>query len=93
MRYSESEARALVVQAGHRLVACGLVARTWGNISARVSDTHFVITPVAAAMIRCSPKIWCWFVLRIAHMKGKESLPVKKASMLPPIGIVRILVL
>ena len=45
MRYSESEARALVVQAGHRLVACGLVARTWGNISARVSGTHFVITP------------------------------------------------
>jgi len=45
MHYSESEARTLVVQAGHRLVACGLVARTWGNISARVSDTHFVITP------------------------------------------------
>ena len=45
MHYSESEARDLVVQAGHRLVACGLVARTWGNISARVSDTHFVITP------------------------------------------------
>jgi len=45
MHYSESEARVLVVQAGHRLVKCGLVARTWGNISARVSDTHFVITP------------------------------------------------
>ena len=45
MNYSEKEARALVVQAGHRLVECGLVARTWGNISARVSDTHFVITP------------------------------------------------
>lgn len=45
MNYSEQEARALVVQAGHRLVECGLVARTWGNISARVSDTHFIITP------------------------------------------------
>ena len=45
MRYRESEARALIVQAGHRLVECGLVARTWGNISARVSDTHFIITP------------------------------------------------
>ena len=44
MNYTEGEARALVVQAGHRLVECGLVARTWGNISARVSDTHFVIT-------------------------------------------------
>lgn len=45
MNYSEHDARSLVVQAGHRLVECGLVARTWGNISARVSDTHFVITP------------------------------------------------
>ena len=45
MHYNESEARDLVVQAGHRLVECGLVARTWGNISARVSDTHFIITP------------------------------------------------
>lgn len=45
MKYNEKEARERVVQAGHRLVACGLVARTWGNISARVSDTHFVITP------------------------------------------------
>lgn len=45
MNYSESEARSLVVQAGHRLVECGLVARTWGNISARISDSHFVITP------------------------------------------------
>lgn len=45
MIYSEQEARELVVDAGHRLVACGLVARTWGNISARVSDTQFIITP------------------------------------------------
>ena len=42
MTYSENEARALVVRSGHLLVECGLVARTWGNISARVSDTHFV---------------------------------------------------
>lgn len=45
MKYSEKEARDFVVQAGHRLLECGLVARTWGNISARVSDTHFIITP------------------------------------------------
>jgi L-fuculose-phosphate aldolase len=45
MKYDEKEARDLVVQAGHQLLECGLVARTWGNISARISDTHFVITP------------------------------------------------
>lgn len=45
MTYTEQEARRLVIEAGHRLLASGLTARTWGNISARVSNTHFVITP------------------------------------------------
>jgi L-ribulose-5-phosphate 4-epimerase len=39
------KAKELVIEAGLKLVKSGLVARTWGNISARVSDTHFVITP------------------------------------------------
>ncbi|MFA5763041.1 MAG: class II aldolase/adducin family protein [Bacilli bacterium] len=38
-------ARQLVVEAGLKLVKSGLIARTWGNISARVSDTQFVVTP------------------------------------------------
>lgn len=45
MAYSEQEARELVVEAGRLLLERGLVARTWGNISARISDTHFIITP------------------------------------------------
>lgn len=45
MAYEKSEAVKLVIEAGHRLVEAGLVARTWGNISARISDTQFVITP------------------------------------------------
>ncbi len=45
MAYSKEEAKALIIKAGHRLVKEGLVARTWGNISARISDTQFVITP------------------------------------------------
>ena len=45
MAYSLTEARELVVRAGKMLVAEGLTARTWGNISARISDTQFVITP------------------------------------------------
>lgn len=45
MTYSEKEARALIIQAGHKLVESGLAARTWGNISARISSTHFLITP------------------------------------------------
>lgn len=45
MAYTESEARELVVEAGKRLLETGLIARTWGNVSARISDTQFVITP------------------------------------------------
>ncbi len=39
------EAKDLVIKAGHELVAEGLIARTWGNISCRISDEEFVITP------------------------------------------------
>lgn len=43
--YSESEARELVIKAGLELVEKKLIARTWGNISARISDNEFIITP------------------------------------------------
>ena len=43
------EARELVLAAGNELVREGLIARTWGNISARISDTQFVITPTGRA--------------------------------------------
>lgn len=56
MNYTEQEARALVIEAGHRLLEKGLVARTWGNISARVSDTHFVITPSGRAYDTLQPE-------------------------------------
>lgn len=40
-----STARELVVKAGIRLVESGLIAGTWGNVSCRISDDYFVITP------------------------------------------------
>ena len=43
--YSETEARELVIQAGHMLTEKKLIARTWGNISARISEEEFIITP------------------------------------------------
>ncbi|MCQ2565266.1 MAG: class II aldolase/adducin family protein [Clostridia bacterium] len=45
MAYTESEARKLVLEAGLELVRKGLIARTWGNISARISETECIITP------------------------------------------------
>ncbi len=49
MAYEINEAKDLVIKAGLELLKTGLIARTWGNISARVSDTHFVITPSGKA--------------------------------------------
>lgn len=47
--YSAKEAKQLILQAGKQLVDAGLVARTWGNISARISQTEMVITPSGRA--------------------------------------------
>lgn len=49
MAYALQEAKELVIKAGLKLVESGLVARTWGNISARVSPTQFVVTPKGRA--------------------------------------------
>lgn len=45
MAYSLEEAKKLIIKAGLELCEKKLIARTWGNISARISDTEFVITP------------------------------------------------
>ena len=40
-----SRIRQQIIEGGLRLVKEGLVARTWGNISIRVDETHMLITP------------------------------------------------
>ena len=54
--YSEKKARELVIKAGKELVEKGLVARTWGNVSARISETEFVITPSGRDYESLKPK-------------------------------------
>ncbi len=39
------KAKTIVLEAGKKLIREGLVARTWGNISYRVDEDSFVITP------------------------------------------------
>lgn len=41
----EAEARVQVRDAGLKLLEEGLVSRTWGNVSCRLDDERFVITP------------------------------------------------
>lgn len=56
MAYSKEEAAKLIIQAGMDLVDKGLIARTWGNISARLSDTEFLITPSGMAYEDLTPE-------------------------------------
>ena len=55
MAYSMEEGKKLVVEAGLKLVRSGLIARTWGNVSARVSDNEFVITPSGIPYEKLTP--------------------------------------
>ncbi|HPZ64348.1 MAG TPA: class II aldolase/adducin family protein [Bacillota bacterium] len=50
------KAKELVVLAGRQLVEAGLIARTWGNVSCRVSATRFVITPSGRAYETLTPE-------------------------------------
>lgn len=49
------EAKETVVLAGRKLVSSGLIARTWGNISCRISNSHFVITPSGRDYLSLTP--------------------------------------
>ena len=49
MTAPEAQVREQILQAAARLTGEGLIERTWGNISARVSDTQFLITPSGPA--------------------------------------------
>lgn len=56
MYYSEEEARALIIQAGLELIEKKLIARTWGNISARLDENTFLITPSGRAYETLKPE-------------------------------------
>ena len=49
------EAKNLVIEAGVKLVERGLIARTWGNVSCRIDDETFVITPSGKPYIGLTP--------------------------------------
>ena len=55
MSYSIDEAKNLVIRAGKELLESGLIARTWGNISARISPTQCVVSPSGKAYDSLTP--------------------------------------
>lgn len=55
MIYDLNEAREQIIDAGRALVENRLAARTWGNISARISENEFLITPSGRAYDSLKP--------------------------------------
>ena len=76
MYYDEAQARDLVVRAGHMLQERGLVERTWGNISARISESRFVITPSGLAYEDLRPEQLALYDLSDGSWQG----PCKPSS-------------
>ena len=48
-------AKETVVLAGRKLVESGLIVRTWGNVSCRVNDSSFVVTPSGRDYLSLTP--------------------------------------
>ncbi len=72
MSIDESTARSQVIKAGHTFINEGLIARTWGNISARISKDEFVITPSGLAYEDLRPEQLV--VVRIADESYEGSI-------------------
>lgn len=56
MAFTRKEAEEKILSSCLRLVESGLIARTWGNISARLSETEFLITPSGRAYETLTPE-------------------------------------
>ena len=53
---AELELSADIIDLSHKLLAQGLVVRTWGNFSSRLDANSFLITPSGKAYTRLQPK-------------------------------------
>lgn len=51
-----NSARRTVIEAGFKLVETGLIARTWGNVSCRIDDKRFAITPTGRPYETLAPE-------------------------------------
>ena len=45
-----------MIEAGKRLLHSGLIARTWGNVSCRINENQFVITPSGRSYENLKPE-------------------------------------
>ena len=68
----EKELRAQVVATGIELLRDALVARTWGNISARVSEDKFLITPSGLDYVRTKEDDLVLYDIKTGEWEGRR---------------------
>jgi len=73
---TEKEARIAVRDAGKKLLAEGLVARTWGNVSVRLNETDMIITPSGRPYEELQPED----MVRVSYLTHKYEGSVKPSS-------------
>ena len=73
---TEKEARIAVRDAGKKLLAEGLVARTWGNVSVRLNGTDMIITPSGRPYEELQPED----MVRVNYLTHKYEGSVKPSS-------------
>lgn len=76
LRMSEEEARIQVRDGGLKLLKEGLVARTWGNVSVRLDDERYVITPSGREYEELRPED----MVIVNYQTGKYEGDIKPSS-------------
>ena len=90
----ESMARALICGTGRELLKTGLVARTWGNVSCRLDEKHFLITPSGLDYLKTTPEDIACVELKTMQWEGKRKPSSEKGvhaaayELFPEVGFV-----
>lgn len=69
----EGELREKLVEYGMKLVECGLVQGTWGNLSIRLNDDEMLVTPSGLDYFRLKPEDMVKVNIRtLEHQQGQK---------------------
>lgn len=87
-------ARELICDTGRELLNTGLVARTWGNVSCRLDEKHFLITPSGLDYLKTTPEDIACVELKTMQWEGKRKPSSEKGvhaaayELFPEVGFV-----
>ena len=87
-------ARELICGTGRELLNTGLVARTWGNVSCRLDEKHFLITPSGLDYLKTTPEDIACVELKTMQWEGKRKPSSEKGvhaaayELFPEVGFV-----